>query len=145
MELTSKFKKAIALSKSYVQSTTDKALNNQQIKSIADRSVDLYHSAVNGALNMMDSINKELNTSVYETKKDTISTNVVESTKVLQISDRQKKIVKYIDKVEKQRNEVNNTAANILSGKCKTVHITAHLLAKKFKVHPRTVQRDLSI
>lgn len=170
MELTTKFKKAVAMGKSYMQNTTDKAMGNQQLKSLTDKSVGWYTSVVTSARNMVDTINKELNTPVYETESETTTakelpvmpampkTKDLTSTKhnevtnvhkavensVVRISERQRKIVKYIDKVEKQRSQISS-AASILSGKYKEVNVTAQLLAKKFKVHPRTVQRDLSL
>ncbi len=169
MELTTKFKKAVAMGKSYVQNTTDKAMGNQQLKSLTDKSVGWYTSVVTSARNMVDTINKELNTPIYETATETTAAKEAsvmpampktrkltamkhdEAAKakttensVVRISERQRKIVKYIDKVEKQRSQIS-TAASILSGKYKEVNVTAQLLARKFKVHPRTVQRDLSI
>lgn len=79
---------------------------------------------------------------VVEDVADNVIANAVENN-LIHISERQKKIVKYISRAQSQRAEVNAEA--IIDGRCKAQKITAAYLSKKFGVHARTIQRDLSV
>lgn len=175
MEFTTKFMDAVSYGKELVSVTTERAKKNKSIKDLRDKSLQAINAAVNSTSNYFSNINQEVRASMagHSRHYDVIraedysqENNVDDSTETLQapetrqsevskvvssmrrsvikLSQRQLKIVKLILRQEDKfisRNEGEYQIANLHN----EMFITADSLSKKYKVHARTIQRDLAL
>ena len=172
MEITKSFKNAFSVSKGYLSNATEILKNNEYINSLKTNVKQKYSDVVSNIENAIDELKREINSPVDANsiekaientpineaeiiddkavlqaiaEETVVVRNVVEKAVVekrVVITDRQRKIVRLITRIQTQRKE-NYPGVNF-DCTYNEQNITAAFLGKKFGVHPRTIQRDLS-